>query len=323
MKHSVYIALACLILSSTGQSIAQTYTVEKLRDIPLLLDDDIVGSISDMVMDADGRFFLADDRQNTIWVAESSGTISRRLGREGAGPGELMRPGSVVVFEDKAVVLDTDNNRVSIFSKDGTYLSDFLIAPLLPPSGLMVSAGGQIAVSSVWDVPLFKVYDLTGTPVHEIGSLETGGKPIMPMRLNFHHVSRTPGGRILYSPVKRYEVFRVDWDGTILNTYSADPDGYSPLPEVPRPGQISFTPLFRPLYVNGHVLVQRMGKTKSGESNRYIDLFTVDGEAVQTGIELPMVFFFADGNELYGIDTSPVDEGEANPSIVVYRLAGG
>ena len=325
MKYSVYLALSCLILASAGPSIGQTYTVENVRDIPLLLDDDIVVGISDMVMDADGRFFLADDRQHTIWVAESSGTISRRLGREGAGPGELMRPGSVAVFEDKAVVLDTGNNRVSIFSKDGTYLSDFRIAPVLPPAGLMVGSGGRIAVSYVTDKPHFTIYDRAGTQISEIGALDTtvGGLLIMPMRLNFHHVSRTPGGRILYSPVKRYEVFRVDWDGTILNTYTAEPAGYIPLPERPRPGPSSTTPLFQPLYIDGHVFVQRMGKTTDGEFKRYGDLFSVDGEVVQTGIELPMVFFFVDGDELYGIDYAPLEEGEANPNIVVYRLVGG
>ncbi len=325
MKYSVYFALSCLILTSTGSSIGQTYTVEKVSDIPLLLDDDIIGGISDMVMDAEGRVFLADYRQHTIWVAESSGTISRRLGREGAGPGELMRPGNVAVFDDRVIVLDTGNHRVTIFSTDGSHLANFRIEPQLPPSGLMVDSRGRIAVSYGTDKPHFTVYDMAGTVIREIGRPDTGagGLLIMPIRMNFHHVSRAPDGLILFAPVKRYEVFRLDWEGSILNTYRADPDGYSPFPDAPGPGPITFTPLFRPLYVNGHVLVQRMGKTTSGEYNRYIDLFTVDGKVVQTGIELPMVFFFADGNELYGIDTTPVEEGEDNPKIVVYRLVGG
>ena len=325
MKYSVYFALSCLILTSTGSSIGQTYTVEKVSDIPLLLDDDIIGGISDMVMDAEGRVFLADDRQHTIWVAESSGTISRRLGREGAGPGELMRPGNVAVFDDRVIVLDTGNHRVTIFSTDGSHLANFRIEPQLPPSGLMVDSRGRIAVSYVTDKPHFTIYDRAGTQISEIGALDTtaGGLLIMPMRINFQHVSQTPDDRILYSPVKRYEVFRVDWDGTVLNTYTAEPAGYIPLPERPRPGPISTTTLFQPLYINGHVVVQRMGKTTDGEFKRYGDLFSVDGEVVQTGIELPMVFFFVDGDELYGIDYAPLDEGEDNPKIVVYRLVGG
>lgn len=325
MRRFVAFAIAYLLLASAGPSIGQTYTVEKVRDIPLLLDDDIVGDVSDMVMDADGRFFLADYGQQTIWVAESSGIISRRLGRMGTGPGELVEPRSVAVFEDKAVVLDTGNNRVTIFTKDGTYRSDFRIAPVLPPSGLLVGGGGLIAVSYGTDKPHFTVFDMAGNIVREFGTPDTGvgGLLIMPIRMNFHHVSQTPGGLILNSTIKRYEVFRIDWDGSILNTYSADPDGYSPFPDVPPQEMVTFTPLFRPLYVSDHVFVQRQGKATGGKFGLFGDLFTTNGAVVQTGIEIPLLFFYSDDNELYGIDTTPVDEGEDNPQIVVYRLVRG
>jgi len=322
MRQIAAFAIAYLLLASAGPSIGQTYTVEKVRDIPLLMDDDIVGGVSDMVMDADGRFFLADYGQQTIWVAESSGLISRRLGREGTGPGELVEPRSVAVFEDKVVVLDTGDNRVKIFTKDGTHLSDFRIAPVLPPSGLLIGGGGLIAVSYATDKPHLTIFDMAGTVIREFGTPDTGvgGLMIMPIRMNFHHVSQAPDGLILNATVKRYEVFRLDWDGSIRNTYSADPDGYSPFPDVPPQELVTFTPLFRPLYVSGHVLVQRQGKATSGVYGLFGDLFTEDGAIVQTGIEIPLLFFYSDGDECYGIDTTPVDEGEDNPHIVVYRL---
>lgn len=324
MRRIAAFFIAFLIVVTAGPSIGQTYTVEKVRDIPLLLDDDIVGGISDMVMDADGRFFLADYGQQTIWVVESSGIVSHRMGRQGTGPGELAEPRSVAVFEDKVVVLDTGDNRVKIFTKDGTYLSDFRIAPVLPPSGLLVGGGGMIAVSYATDKPHLTVFDMAGTTIRETGTPDTGvgGLLIMPIRMNFHHVSQATDGFILNSTVKRYEVFRLDWDGSILNTYSADPDGYSPFPDVPPQEQVTFTPLFRPLYVSGHVLVQRQGKATGGRPGLFGDLFTIDGAIVQTGIELPLVFFYSDGNECYGIDTTPLDEGKDNPHIVVYRLVG-
>ena len=320
MKCAVTLVLSFFLFTLTGQSNAQDYAFEKVRDLALKLDNDIVGNLADLVMDAEGRFFLADDRQHTVWVAESSGLVSQRIGREGSGPGELNRPLSVAISDEKVVVLDMGNHRVMVFSKDGTHLSDFRIENLLPPSGLLSGIDGQIAVSSVWDEPNITVYEMTGTLSYEIGKVVLGGRPIRPMRINFHHVSQTPGGRILYSSVKRYEVFRLDWDGTILNTYVAEPDGYYPFPDMPRPGPMNVTPLFRPLYVSGHVLVQRMGKSTGGDNGRFGDLFTEDGATVQLEIELPLVFFYSDGNKFYGIDTAPVDEGADNPHIVVYRL---
>ena len=322
MKRAVPFALTFSILTFTGQSNAQNHTFEKVRDVALKLDDEIVGRVVDLVMDADSRFFLADDRQHTIWVVDSSGMVSHRIGTEGSGPGELNRPLGVVISDEKVVVLDTGNNRVTIFSKDGTYLSDFRIENLLPPSGLLAGNDGQIAVSSVWDEPNVTVYEMNGTPVREIGKIVLGDKLITPMRVNFHHVSQTPGGRILYSPVKRYEVFQIDWDGATLNTYRAEPDGYYPLLDRPRPGPMSTTPIFRPLHGGGYVVVQRLGRISDGEFGWFADLFTEDGAIVQEGIELPLVFFYSDGNEFYGIDTKPVEEGEDNPHIAVYRMSG-
>ena len=325
MKYAVILAFACSLLTLSGQANAQDYTFEKVRGIVLKLDDDIIGRVSDLALDADGRFFLADDRQHAVWVVESSGVVSQRMGREGAGPGELNRPLGMALFDDKVVVLDSGNDRVAIFSKDGTHISDFRIENLLPPSGILVGNEGKIAVTSVLDEPNITVYEMNGTPGYEIGKIVLGGKPIIPMRTNFHHVFQTPEGRILYAPVKRYEVYQLDWDGTILHTYIAEPDGYFPFPDVPprRPGPMNVTPLFRPLQVSGHVVVQRAAKTAEGEPGQFGDLFTNDGAIVQMGIELPLVFFYSDGNELYGIDTTPVDEGEDNPHIVVYHLVGG
>lgn len=324
MKCAVILAFACSLLMLSGQANAQEYTFEKVRGIVLKLDDDIIGSVSDLALDADDRFFLADDRQHTVWVVESTGVVSHRIGREGAGPGELNRPLGMAVFDEKVVVLDSGNDRVTIFSKDGTHISDFRIENMLPPSGILVGNEGKIAVTSIWDEPNITVYETNGTPGYEIGQIVLGSKPIMPMRTNIHHVSQTSEGRILYAPVKRYEVYQLDWDGTILHTYIAEPDGYFPFPDTPpsRPGPMNVTPLFRPLYVSGHVLVQRLGKTPGGEFTRFGDLFTNDGTIVQMGVELTLLFFYSDGNALYGIDTTPVDEGEDNPHVVVYRLVG-
>ena len=323
MKYTVFLAFACSLLTLPVQANAQDYTFEKVSGIALKLDDDIIGQVADLALDADGRFFLADDRQHTIWVVESSGVVSHRIGREGAGPGELDRPLGVAISDEKVVVLDSGNNRVSIFSKDGKHISDFRIENMLPPSGLLSTNDGQIAVSSVWDEPNITVYDMDGSLKREIGKIVLGGKPIRPMTINFHHVSKTPDGLILYSSVKRYDVFRLRWDGTILNTYRAEPDGFHPFPDPPPTGRFRTTPLFRPLQASGHVVVQRSGETPAGEFGRFGDLFTEEGAIVQLGIDLPLVFFYSNGREFYGVDATPVDEGEDNPDIVVYRLSGG
>ena len=124
-------------------------------------------------------------------------------------------------------------------------------------------------------------------------------------------------------------MFRLKWDGTVLATYEADSPGYGRLTYPPGtlfldPKEImkTWTPILRPLAVSDHILAQRkkMNIEEGGGISYHGDLFTMDGEPVQLAIELPMQFYAADGELLYGIDTTPVDEGADNPYIVVYRL---
>ena len=48
-------------------------------------------------MDGEGRVYVADETASTVWVFEATGELSRRIGREGEGPGEFTRPSGVFV----------------------------------------------------------------------------------------------------------------------------------------------------------------------------------------------------------------------------------
>ena len=310
-----------------GFATAQPFKFEKVSVIPLDLEDEIAGRIGDLIQDSDGRFYLTDWQQNTVWICDSEGRLIERLGREGSGPGELKFPSGTVVFEDKVLVLDTGNHRVMIFKMDGTYVGDFrLDFPMT--SGILVSKDGQIAVNSLWESTLFTVYDMDG------GIIGSRGERVPDQgvfySLGDQHFSQTPDGHILYSTVKEYPVFRMKWDGTVLATYEADSPGYGKLTYPPNAQILShteimktWTPILRPLAVADHVLAQRKKVDFEKGVKFYGDLFTMDGVPLQLAIELPRQFYAADGDLLYGIDTTPVDDGEDNPHIVVYRLVDG
>ena len=325
MRSLCTVVSACVYFAATfGTANAQPFAFEKVRAIPLQLGDEIAGQIGDLLRDSDGRFYLTDWQEHTVWICDSEGRLIRRLGREGSGPGELRFPSGIAVFEDRVFVVDTDNRRVMVFKKDGTYVDDFrLDFPMT--SGILVSKNGQIAVNSLWEPTLFTVYDMDG------GVLGSRGERVPDTRVSYalgdQHFTQTPEGHILYSTVKEYPVFRMKWDGTVLATYEADSPGYSKLVwpagvQFPHISDImkTWTPILRPLAIKDYVLAQR-NKVDFETGRKYHgDLFTMDGEPVQLAIELPRQFYASDGDLLYGIDTTPVDEGEDNPHIVVYRL---
>lgn len=326
MKTLITVVSTYVLTAALGTADAQSFTFEKVRTIPLQFEDEIAGQIGDLIWDSDGRFYLTDWQENTVWICDSEGRLIRRIGREGAGPGELQHPKGATVFEDRVIVLDSGNSRVMIFKKDGTYSNDFRL-DFQGTSGILVSKNGRIAVNSLLEPTLFTVYDPDGSVVGRRGEREPD-----PAVLSFsgdQHFSQTPDGHILYSSIKEYPVLKMNWDGTVLATYEADSPGYGKLTYPPGAQFIVFqeimktwTPILRPLVVSDRVLAQRrkMNIEEGGDSSFYGDLFTMDGEPVQLAIRIPMQFFVADGDLLYGIDTTPVDVGEDNPHIVVYRL---
>lgn len=322
----VTVVSAFIIATALSSANAQSFSIEKVRAVPLQLGDEFVGQIGDLFRDDEGRFYLTDWQEHTVWMCDSAGKLIRRVGREGAGPGELQHPTGTAVFEDKVIVLDTGNGRVMIFKKDGTYSNDFRL-DFQMTSGILASRNGRIAVNSLWEPTLFTVYDIDG------GIIGSRGERVPDQAVGYtigdQHFSQTPDGHILYSTVKEYPVLRVKWDGTVLATYEADSPGYGKLTypsgalflnhkEIMK----TWTPILRSLVVSDYVLAQRKKENvESGWTKDYYgDLFTMDGEPIQLALELPFQFYAADGDLLYGIDTTPVDEGADNPHIVVYRL---
>ena len=329
MKLILVFLLTCCI-SVVAPVSAQDFSIEKVREIPLDFGDEIVGSIADIARDAEGNYYLPDMQQHTIWVTDSQGSLIRRIGREGSGPGEMIGPRSVSISEDRIVVLDEGNNRIVIFSMKGGFLDSFR-TELTRPTNLATHNDGRIAVGSLMGESLLTVYDADGNKISEGGSRTWPPDPqnLFMFANPIQHLSLTPDSEILYSPIKRYEVQAIGWDGNIRVTYTAKPPGYFPLfisnmqsatDELKRA-----TTIFRPLAVDGYVVIQRSRNRGEPEKGMilHIDIFTRDGDLVQMDIEAPMYFIYAADDELYAIDNAPVVAGELNPHIVVYRLKGG
>jgi len=86
----------------------------------------------DVAVDAQGRVYVSDTGNKRIRVYDlSSGTATfvQDLGSGGSGPGQLNEPNEVLVHpvDGRVFVADTWNRRVSIFSRDGAFLTSFLV----------------------------------------------------------------------------------------------------------------------------------------------------------------------------------------------------
>ena len=110
MRYTVIILVIGLIPTWIIPASAQNYRIEKVREIPIDLGDEIVGQIADLTRDAEGNFYLPDWQQHTIWVTNPQGKLIRRIGQEGSGPGELSKPQNTTVLQDRIIVLEEPLN---------------------------------------------------------------------------------------------------------------------------------------------------------------------------------------------------------------------
>lgn len=155
-------------MAHPAYAIGQVYEIKKVREIPLDLDDEIVGRIVDVVIGETGRFLMADEQQHTIWIADRDGKLIRRIGQEGSGPGDLMNPSGTAVMNDRIFVLDAGNARISVFSKEGGILHDFRIDG---QAGGIVSDGNRyVALKNPWDATLVTVYVKDGNEKEKWGA---------------------------------------------------------------------------------------------------------------------------------------------------------
>jgi hypothetical protein len=122
-------------------------------------DDSVLAfsRITDLGLGPDGKLYVAQAQEATVVVLEPDGTLVRRIGRRGQGPGEFLSPAGLGWRGDTLWVLDAASRRVSYFQA-GLHVRSHSFGSL----GLV--AGGNVATQ----LPLANgsyVAVVTGGPV--------------------------------------------------------------------------------------------------------------------------------------------------------------
>lgn len=85
------------------------------------------GVVSGLAFDAKGQILVSDYKENRVNVFSSSGKLLYRIGRKGAGPGDLTNPTDIEIAADGRLwVRDHGNHRFQVFD-------------VVPPSGKSVT----------------------------------------------------------------------------------------------------------------------------------------------------------------------------------------
>jgi hypothetical protein len=110
---------------------------EQLRVAPSADDTSLFAEVSEFDVGRDGRLFVYDRAANVLFLFDSAGALLRRVGRQGAGPGEFNSNNGMVVLPDGRLALwDARNARINFFSPDGEFTTSWIL-----PSGFSTSNG--------------------------------------------------------------------------------------------------------------------------------------------------------------------------------------
>lgn len=72
------------------------------------------------------NIFVADRSNNRILIFREDGSIIRKMGSYGAGPGQFNRPAGITIDErNRMIIADKDNHRIQILTKTGEFLLEF------------------------------------------------------------------------------------------------------------------------------------------------------------------------------------------------------
>jgi hypothetical protein len=120
--------------------------IEELRIAPEADDTSLFTEVSEFDVDPAGRFLVYDRPTNTALLFGAAGGLERRIGRQGAGPGEFNSSNGMVALGDTGWALwDSRNARVSRFTSAGDFRSSSITpAQFFTVNGLITDRSGTL-----------------------------------------------------------------------------------------------------------------------------------------------------------------------------------
>lgn len=184
------LGISCfLFLGACGESLSTAgmpdWRLERDLTIGSLDDpEESLTAAGSLTTDDEGNIYLAQPRDYQIRVYSKGGELLRLIGREGEGPGEFRSIGYLGWLADTLYVGDSQNQRISFFRRDGSFIRSIRLAwsviddvftprtvsRVLPDGTVLVQpsfASRLLADGTITSRPLFRM-DTTGTVLQTV-----------------------------------------------------------------------------------------------------------------------------------------------------------
>lgn len=141
-------ACVCFLLACAGEKPAgdANYFLASVDTI-IQPGNEVLLRPTELTLDDHGLLYIADAGANSILVFDSGGTFRIRIGKEGAGPGELQAPRSLQADGDSLRLLDAGNARFTVFTLAGQFVRTQLAPGSALTGAVALSADGAAVIS--------------------------------------------------------------------------------------------------------------------------------------------------------------------------------
>jgi len=128
-----------------------------------------IGSIAE----GNGRRYLFDFDRQSIWIMKTNGTlIKEKKLIKGKGPGEVLRPTSLSLSNNKLFLLDSQLSRVSYFDTSGSFIGSLQIPFFVTQIRMAVKQDTVIILcGDAKSQKLVHYFDLNGNKIKDIISI--------------------------------------------------------------------------------------------------------------------------------------------------------
>lgn len=147
----------------TQPTAAQSFQVG-VREIWSAYGDPGWGEPRGMVQWPDGTVWVGDSQASEVWEISADGAESRRVLREGEGPGELKGVSWIVPYQDGGVVV-ADARGFLFFGADKRFVRQVKMGAFSEQAGVVATPDGDLVVSGGFR---YEDHDLARHAVHRI-----------------------------------------------------------------------------------------------------------------------------------------------------------
>lgn len=219
-KRSIALALFCAagaalaVLSGSRASSSAPSAGPEARPSLLALappyTDDALGTVADVVVDAQGRLFALDAQRRAVVVLAPSGRRGQTIGRPGPGPGEFIAPVSMTMdSRGRLLVLDPGSMRLEVFRVDENGARRLGAVPLPFPAEDVAECGGRLFLLGSWRFNL--IHEISAVDGHVLRSFapdSIAADDLMAGYRSSGYLECGPGPALTFLPMLRPELTR-------------------------------------------------------------------------------------------------------------------